>query len=282
MTWFKVDDHLWGHPKVDAVSEDELERLAAMGLWTLVGSHAADYLTDGVVARATVRRIAPQHGDRLAARLVEAGLWHEHEKGWVFHDWHDHQPSKAEVEDRRDEIRAKRAAAGRIGGQRSAELRRQANEQAIAQANAKQNEATAKQTASPVPSRPVPSRPGERSAPSPRASEPVPTLRESAPRLRLARPPEPIPDDFAATQETVDRCRMVGRPDPRPLVADFVAHHRSRGTLSVSWQDELFKWAGKQQRFDRQSAATGSGGPFPAPAPPLPPYRRTAPDDDED
>jgi hypothetical protein len=34
--------------------------------------------------------------------LVEAGLWHEAEGGYEFHDWHKYQDTRAEVERRRE------------------------------------------------------------------------------------------------------------------------------------------------------------------------------------
>ena len=89
MPWFRVDDQLHAHPKPNKAG------LAAMGLWTLAGSHCMSYLTDGVVERWWVE--SKPRGVKLAARLVAAGLWHEHPDGWVFHDWEEFQPTREQI-----------------------------------------------------------------------------------------------------------------------------------------------------------------------------------------
>jgi hypothetical protein len=99
MSWFKVCDGLHDNRKVRRAGT------AAMGLWALCGSWSASNLTDGFVPA----EIAARYGtDRQAAKLVAVGLWEpterDGEKGWLFHDWADYQPTRKEVE-------AKRAAA---------------------------------------------------------------------------------------------------------------------------------------------------------------------------
>lgn len=113
MTWFKVDDTLAFHRKVVAAG------VSAMGLWVRAGSWCAQTLTDGFVPEHMVPALAD--GDvGLAGRLVEAGLWRRVKGGYTFHEWAERQPSRQSVEDRR----AVRAAAGRIGGVRSGQVRR--------------------------------------------------------------------------------------------------------------------------------------------------------------
>jgi hypothetical protein len=138
MTWFKVDDKLHDHRKARAAGA------TAMGVWCLAGSWAADNLTDGFVPATILTRWGRP---RDANRLVEVGLWHtdeqDGEKGWRFHEWHERQPSRAQ----KLEERAVKAEAGRVGGLRSGQSRR---------------EAKAKHGASVLvepPSRPVPTRP---------------------------------------------------------------------------------------------------------------------------
>ena len=108
MTWFKVDDHLWSHPKVLHTSS------AAIGVWARVGSYCADQLTDGLIERRTIYSICPDSRrvvDRAIAELVSVGLWEVvAEDGWQYHDWHDHQPTREGVQARRkanaDRVRA--------------------------------------------------------------------------------------------------------------------------------------------------------------------------------
>ncbi len=97
MTWFKVDDDIADHPKVRRLGKD---RLPAMGMWTLLGSWAGRYNTEGFVPDEIVERYDPKH--KLARKLVEVGLWEvteqSGERGYQYHDWFDIQPSVAEIE----------------------------------------------------------------------------------------------------------------------------------------------------------------------------------------
>lgn len=101
MPWFKVDDTLHGHPKARRAG------LEAMGLWSVSGSYCMSYKTDGFVPEWYVQ--SWPHGLKLAARLVSAGKWETYEKdgerGWVFHDWADYQPSSDEIESERENAR---------------------------------------------------------------------------------------------------------------------------------------------------------------------------------
>ncbi|WP_430479338.1 mucin-2 [Streptomyces sp. P11-1] len=115
MTWFKVDDTAYGHPKVLKAGNP------AFGLWTRCGAYAAQHLTEGTVPGvvAQLYGTAPQ-----VRRLVSAGLWHEHghtcphpkckqpPKGdYYMHDFLIYNPTKASVEQGRDRAadRQKRA-----------------------------------------------------------------------------------------------------------------------------------------------------------------------------
>ena len=96
MTYFKVDDGFWSHPKFFDMPD------ASIVLWVKAGSYASQHLTDGFVEHKTIRMI---HCDPVAAvALVDAGLWYEVEDGYQFHDWHDHQRSS-------DAVKKERAAA---------------------------------------------------------------------------------------------------------------------------------------------------------------------------
>lgn len=116
MPWFKVDDKLHDHRKARAAGK------AAMGVWVLAGSWAADNLTDGFVPNSLLSR----WGTRAdAGRLVQVGLWHEDsqegEEGWRFHEWSERQPTRAQ----KLAERAAKAEAGRVGGIASGRSRRQ-------------------------------------------------------------------------------------------------------------------------------------------------------------
>lgn len=102
MPWFVIDDSAHSHPKVVAAKNP------AFGLWVRCGSYAAQHLTDGIVPG----DIAKMYGTRpQIAKLVAAGLWHEHGHtcphakcaqpapgDFYMHDYLDpYNPSRAEV-----------------------------------------------------------------------------------------------------------------------------------------------------------------------------------------
>jgi hypothetical protein len=116
--WFKVDDELHDHRKA------RLAGAHAMGLWVLSGSWCGANPNDGFIPESVVIRWEPKAYRKLAARLVDAGLWSvdtlDGEAGWRFHDWGDFQPTKAEIDAEkaaaRDRMRARRAKAKGVDG----------------------------------------------------------------------------------------------------------------------------------------------------------------------
>ena len=137
MPWFKVDDGFYDNPKVVGLSHE------AVALWLLGGTWASKQLTDGSVPAKMVARLGCTVD--AAQELVDEGLWDRVNGGFEFHDWEDYQPSRAVVEERRKV----RAEAGRKGGLKSGESRREANASTDASHMVEAN-------ANPVPSRPVP------------------------------------------------------------------------------------------------------------------------------
>lgn len=99
MTWFKVDDGFWSHPKsVDLTAE-------AVALWVRAGSYCGKHLTDGYVPKGRLGML--QGTPEAAYELVVAGLWAEVPDGWQFHDWHKYQDTKEAVERRREAWKAR-------------------------------------------------------------------------------------------------------------------------------------------------------------------------------
>ena len=106
VAWFRIDDQLHSHPKARAAG------LAALGMWSVAGAHSMAYKTDGFVPDWFVR--SWPSSQKLAERLVSAGLWRAAERGgehgWVFHDWLDYQSSSSEIEADREKARRRQAA----------------------------------------------------------------------------------------------------------------------------------------------------------------------------
>jgi len=102
VTWFKVDDQFWAHPKTLLLSD------AAVALWVKAGAWSAQHLTDGHVPAGALRLLQSQA--RVAEELVRAGLWLHHDvDGWLFHDWTTYQPTRSRVLEQREFWRRKKA-----------------------------------------------------------------------------------------------------------------------------------------------------------------------------
>lgn len=102
MPWFKVDDGLFSSRKV--LSIPRKDRVAAVGLWTLAGSWAAQELTDGVVPKYALDALGATL--RLSRALVEAQLWLSRPDGGIeFKNWSEFQPTRSQVEKDREDAR---------------------------------------------------------------------------------------------------------------------------------------------------------------------------------
>jgi hypothetical protein len=130
VTWFKVDDSYYDHPKVFDAPD------CAVALWTRAGAWAARNLTDGFVPSGMPARLCDDP-DTAVKELVRRGLWTRTSGGYKFHDWSDFQPSAQAVA----ELRAKRAEAGKRGGHAKAAKQTPSKRLASASAVAKQNAA---------------------------------------------------------------------------------------------------------------------------------------------
>ena len=134
MPWFRIDDKAHSHPKLIKAGN------AALGLWLRCGAYAAQHLTDGIVPGV----VAELYGTKpQAAKLVKAGLWHEHghdcPRGcpnpgpgdYVFHDFLDdgrntsrarHEAEKKKARDR--QAKHREGARGPQNGDENAEKTR--------------------------------------------------------------------------------------------------------------------------------------------------------------
>ena len=104
MAWFKVDDKLHSHKKTMKAGE-------AMALWVIAGSWCADHMTDGFIPAYVAERLLPGAAV-MADKLVEVDLWSvevcDDEDGWRFNDWGDYQPTRSDVDARRERERNKK------------------------------------------------------------------------------------------------------------------------------------------------------------------------------
>ena len=102
MTWFKIDDGFWSHPKISSLSD------FSVALWVRAGAYCCQHLTDGFVPKESLKLLGKQAG---AKQLVSAGLWIEVDGGWQFHDWNEYQETSSAVRKRRDDSRERQRKA---------------------------------------------------------------------------------------------------------------------------------------------------------------------------
>jgi hypothetical protein len=135
VSWVVLDDQFHSHPKILAVG------LAATGLYARALSYCGAHLTDGFVPKEWVRSASMGRAD-LVGRLLSKGLFLEAEGGYQVKDYLLYNPPKTAVLEKRSEIAAKRAKAGRKGAQARWQTDSTEDGKAMANgmANAKQND----------------------------------------------------------------------------------------------------------------------------------------------
>lgn len=170
MSWLKLDDQLGVHRKV--IKIQRRSRLECMGLWTLALSAAGRGLTDGILEDFELDELGSK--PTLIDELVRVDLWHTtgHDcsrcpqppvDGIVIHDYLSLNPSKKQVEERRE-----------------AERVRKVSQRDNARKARGTPEGQERVSEHPVPSRPVPSPDLTDSSPLPQSS-PDPNVRENGP-----------------------------------------------------------------------------------------------------
>ncbi len=109
MTYARLDDGLDGHPKVRKAGWE------AFGVWCAAIVHSSAKLLDGHIDAEWFEERLPNRRKRddVLARLVEQRMLEPNGDGYIIHDYHDHNPSRQEVVERRDRAAKKKA------GQRS-------------------------------------------------------------------------------------------------------------------------------------------------------------------
>jgi hypothetical protein len=131
MSWVRVDDKAWSHPKFAGLSGN------AVRLWLFATCWSAGHETDGKLPKVVLRILGAAPKD--AAALVDAGLWHKTEDGWGIHDFLEYQPSAADNRTRREA----KAQAGRAGGVKSGQARAEAKTKQVLPPDGSKNEAGA-------------------------------------------------------------------------------------------------------------------------------------------
>lgn len=233
ITWFKVDDTVWCHPKFLMLSD------AAQSLWLRAGAWSAQTLTDGDVPSIAMTLL--RGTDDAADELVASGLWEQSDDGYRFHDWLKYQPSK-------DDVVAKRDA--------TAERVRKWRESRNSVSNGVTNNVTNSVSntvsnsvgnASPVPTRPDPTRPsyiGDTRAKEASSTEPSqnPVKRKNVKTL--------IPDSWSPNEHHV-KVAAEKHIDLATESEKFRAYSESNAKRYANWDQAFNNWLLNCSNFNR-------------------------------
>jgi hypothetical protein len=117
VSWFKVDDAF--HSSKPVLKIPRKYRLAALGLWVSAGTWCAQEESDGFFPEWVLEELCGTAA--IARHLVSAGLWIEvrsklegsssesGEAGWQFKNWGKYQPTREELEEKREKDRIRQA-----------------------------------------------------------------------------------------------------------------------------------------------------------------------------
>lgn len=113
MAWVKLTDDFPKNIKVISAG------LEARALYITALCHCNENLTDGFVDSRFLVSLGILTGlsdaQASANRLVEVGLWEQCDGGYKVHDYHDYNPTRAEVIEKRQQISQERSKAGTKG-----------------------------------------------------------------------------------------------------------------------------------------------------------------------
>ena len=92
MTWTKIDDQFYDHPKIVAAGS------LGIALFVCGLSYCSRHLTDGFITEIQVPRLTDaDEPQAIAKKLVKVGLWERRDGGYQIHDFLEYNPSAAKV-----------------------------------------------------------------------------------------------------------------------------------------------------------------------------------------
>lgn len=226
MSWFKVDDKLWGHPKWLGTP------IRARGLWVTAGSWCADQEMDGNVPRHVLPILGATSRD--ASALVAVGLWTASDTGWRFHGWAEFQPTREQKEAEREAARERmRAGRERKAALRSGDVR--ANKSEVREMFGRSSEDVRSTPSRPDPTRPVTTPNGV-----------VRKARETG-----------LPFDWTPTDEHRTRALTDGLDADREAVK-FRAHAEEKGRTAKNWNAAFTRWLMNAAEYAKRDAGKGA------------------------
>jgi hypothetical protein len=254
MGWVWLDDGLTEHPKVAALSSDGL----ALFIASLCYSNRR--LTDGFIPRGVgLGQLWECDGNPIPGirELERSGLWEPAEAvehgdqgtGWLIHDYHQYQQSRADAELRMVEHHQRKIAAGhkraRDADRDKAGRFRRSHPATPADGPA-HGPAASQQTSSPTPT-PTPTRATERTEAVSTSNSPL-----LAPRERdaiwdgfaewLHRQPE-TSSERGAWNKAAKELRDIGVTDPADIISRGRAYERNYPTITWTPNGLVKHWS---------------------------------------
>lgn len=112
MSWVKLDDQFFSHPKAREAGRD------AVLLYLAGLTYCARHLTDGRIPKSAVAVVAAESWAKASSAKVLAtvGFWHEFDDHYLVHDYLDRNPSREKVLSEREASAKRRARGGRASG----------------------------------------------------------------------------------------------------------------------------------------------------------------------
>ncbi|MFR9958262.1 hypothetical protein ACL1IC_00470 [Corynebacterium striatum] len=258
MSWFKVDDSFYDHPKFLDVPN------AAIGLWAKAGAWCGKHLTDGVIPATQVKLFKGTNSQINA--LISARIWIEDRsengaKVYRFHDWNNYQPTREQKLKEREES-AERQRKSRERKRAEQAQRENVTRDSHVTPSRDSHECHTRVSQRPDPTRPDPTRPDPT-----RTSKEVPSSRDTTAKADGANKPakknHPIPEDWMPKQSTIDKMRTE-RPDlnleaEHQNFMDYWQSITGAKARKADWDKTWLVWMRKQhQNAPRQKAPTNT------------------------
>ncbi|MFR9880860.1 hypothetical protein ACL1NM_03450 [Corynebacterium striatum] len=253
MSWFKVDDSFYDHPKFLDVPN------AAIGLWAKAGAWCGKHLTDGVIPATQVKLFKGTNSQINA--LISARIWIEDRsengaKVYRFHDWNNYQPTREQKLKEREES-AERQRKSRERKRAEQAQRENVTRDSHVTPSRDSHECHTRVSQRPDPTRPDPTR----------TSKEVPSSRDTTAKADGANKPakknHPIPEDWMPKQSTIDKMRTE-RPDlnleaEHQNFMDYWQSITGAKARKADWDKTWLVWMRKQhQNAPRQKAPTNT------------------------
>lgn len=213
MSWAKLDDAIYSHPKILRAN------LQAVGLYALSIAYSARHDLDGALPAEAVAMLA--RGDRsLADQLVELGLYELQQNGYKIHNFLKYNPSARQIRKRQKEQRE------RVRKHRERNALLTSNADALLRVGSGR---VTSSTSSPVE--------GE--------SEGKPKSR----RQRVVAIETEWPEDFTLTAERRQAARAAGCSDPELAWEAWHQRCLAKGLRYVRWGAAWTTWLSSHGRF---------------------------------